>query len=35
MFFSNPNQQQSFPELVGQNAQQAVAYISARGILFL
>ncbi len=28
----DPNQQQSFPELVGRNAQEAVSYISARGM---
>lgn len=29
-----PNQQTSFPELVGRSAQEAVAYLSARGITF-
>jgi hypothetical protein len=27
------NQQNSFPELVGKSAQEAVSYISARGII--
>jgi hypothetical protein len=31
----NPNQQSSFPELVGRSAQEAVSYISARGIPIL
>ena len=33
MFYSGPQsgQQTSFPELVGRSAQEAVAYISARG----
>ncbi|CAF1221842.1 unnamed protein product [Adineta ricciae] len=29
MFYPNSNQQQSFPELVGRSAQEAVAYISS------
>ncbi|UJR13759.1 hypothetical protein I4U23_000769 [Adineta vaga] len=33
MFQSNPNQQQSFPELVGRSAQEASAYISSRGLV--
>ncbi|CAF1221861.1 unnamed protein product [Adineta ricciae] len=32
MFYPNSNQQQSFPELVGRSAQEAVAYISSRGL---
>jgi hypothetical protein len=34
MFSTMGNGRRSFPELVGQNAQQAAAYISAQGNLF-
>jgi hypothetical protein len=34
MFSTTDNQRRSFPELVGQNAQQAAAYVAAQGNFF-